>query len=101
MTITLIATMTIREGMMEDAKEALKEGIPKVKANEPGLLEYSPHTVKGDGNENMIIFYEIYKDQEAQKIYTENQRKFDFMRAFGRCVDRNVPVDLKFCRKIL
>jgi quinol monooxygenase YgiN len=101
MTITLIATMFIREGMMEDAKKALKEGVPKVKANEPGLLEYSPHTVAGEGNENMIIFYEIYKDQEAQKIHSENQRKFDFMHAFGRCVDRDTPVDLKFCSKIL
>ncbi|MHA1728510.1 MAG: putative quinol monooxygenase [Promethearchaeota archaeon] len=101
MTITLIATITIRKGMMEDAKKALKEGIPKVLANEPGLLEYAPHTVAGEGNENIVIFYEIYKDQEAQKIHTENQRKFDFMRAFGRCVERSVPVDLKFCSKIL
>ncbi len=101
MTITLIATMSIREGMMEDAKKALKEGVPKVLANEPGLLEYSPHTVGGKGNENLIIFYEIYKDQEAQKIHGENQRKFDFMHTFGRYVDRNVPVDFKFCSKIL
>ena len=101
MTITLIATMAIREGMMEDAKEALKEGVPKVKANEPGLLEYIPHTVSGKGNESMIKFYEVYKDQEALKIHGENQKKFDFMHAFGRCVDRNVKVDLKYCSKIL
>jgi len=101
MTITLIATMSIREGMMEDAKKALKEGVPKVKANEPGLLEYSPHTATGEGNENLIIFYEIYKDQEALKIHGVNQKEFDFMHAFGKCVDRNVPVDMKFCSKIL
>jgi quinol monooxygenase YgiN len=101
MTITLIATMAIREGMMEDAKETLKEGVPKVKANEPGLLEYIPHTVSGKGNESMIKFYEVYKDQEALKIHGENQKKFDFMHAFGRCVDRNVKVDLKYCSKIL
>jgi quinol monooxygenase YgiN len=101
MTITLIATMSIREGMMEDAKEALKEAVPKVKANEPGLLEYSPHTVTGKGNESIIIFYEVYKDQEALKTHGENQQKTDFMHAFGRCVDRNVKVDLKYCSKIM
>jgi quinol monooxygenase YgiN len=101
MTITLIATITIRDGMMKDAKKALEEGVPKVLANEPGLIEYSPHTVAGEGNENLIIFYEVYKDQEALKVHGENQRNTDFMHPFGRCVERSVPVDIKYLSKVI
>lgn len=60
---------------MEEAKEALKEIVPKIKASEPGLLEYMPHTVKGRKDKNTIIFYEKYKDDRALKTHMANLAK--------------------------
>jgi len=52
--ITLIATLKIKEGKVEEAVNVLKEVVPKIKASEPGCLEYIPHTVRGD--ENTLLF---------------------------------------------
>jgi quinol monooxygenase YgiN len=71
--ITLIATLKIKEGKMEEAINALKEIVPKIKASEPGCLEYVPHTVRG--NENTIIIYEKYRDKDALKLHSSNLMK--------------------------
>jgi quinol monooxygenase YgiN len=71
--ITLIATLKIKEGKMEEAIKALKEVVPKIKASEPGCLEYIPHTVRGD--ENAIIIYEKYSDKDALKLHSANLMK--------------------------
>lgn len=60
---------------MEEAKEVLKEIVPKIKESEPGLLEYIPHTVKGRKDKHTIIFYEKYKDDEALKIHMASLAK--------------------------
>lgn len=73
--ITVIATLKIKEGKMDEAKEVLKEMAAIVKETEPGTLEYMPHTVAGEKNTNTIIFYEIYKDEEAAKIHRKNLGK--------------------------
>ena len=65
--ITLIATVRVKEGKMEEAASVLKEIVPAVRAAEPGCLEYRPHTVKGD--ERAILFYEKYTDKEALKLH--------------------------------
>ncbi|MBD3256512.1 MAG: hypothetical protein GF383_15560 [Candidatus Lokiarchaeota archaeon] len=75
MTITLIATIKVKEGNMEKAKEVLKEIVPKIKEQESGLIEYRPHTVKGKKEKNTIIFYEKYKDKEALQIHSANLGK--------------------------
>jgi quinol monooxygenase YgiN len=71
--ITLIATLKIKEGKMEEAINALKEIVPKIKVSEPGCLEYIPHTVRGD--ENTIIIYEKYRDKDALKQHSANLMK--------------------------
>ena len=71
--ITLIATLKIKEGKMEEAVNALKEIVPKIKASEQGCLEYIPHTVRGD--ENTIIIYEKYLDKDALKMHSANLMK--------------------------
>jgi quinol monooxygenase YgiN len=81
LTITLIATVKIQEGKMEDAKAALKKVVTKVKESEPGTLEYIPHTVKEDPN--VIIFYEKYADEDALKAHGANLGKN--MVEFGPC----------------
>ena len=71
--ITLIATLKIKEGKMEEAINALKEIVPEIKASEPGCLEYIPHTVRSD--EKTIIIYEKYQDKDALKLHSANLMK--------------------------
>ena len=73
MTISIIATIHVKEGKIEEAKEVLKEIVPKVRASEPGLLAYIPHTVKDQ--ENTIVWYEKYKDGDAIKAHMANLGK--------------------------
>ncbi len=82
---------------MEEAKEALKEIVPKIKASEPGLLEYMPHTVKGRKDKNTIIFYEKYKDDEALKTHMANLAK-----NMAKVMPLLEPgIDIKTCFEIL
>lgn len=73
MSFSLVVTLKVKEGKMEEAKEILKEVVPNVRASEPGLLAYIPHTVKDQ--ENTIIWYEKYKDGEAMKVHMANMGK--------------------------
>ncbi|GAG80831.1 unnamed protein product, partial [marine sediment metagenome] len=43
--VTIIATLKVKEGKLDEAIEVLKEIVPQIKASEPGTLEYIPHTV--------------------------------------------------------
>ena len=72
--ITLIATLKIKEGKMEEAVNALKEIVPKIKASEPGCLEYIPHTVRGD--ENTIIIYEKYRIRMPETAFRQFDEKY-------------------------
>ena len=68
--ITLVATVKVKEGKMDEAVKALKEIVPKIKAAEPGCLVYIPHKVSGE--DNTIIFYEKYTDKDALKVHSGN-----------------------------
>ncbi len=93
--ITLIATVRVKKGNMEKAIEALKEIVPKIKESEPGCLQYIPHTIKGE--ENSIIFYEVYADSEAFKVHNKNLGKN--MAKLGPLLEPGM--DLKICREII
>ena len=82
---------------MEEAIEALKEAVPKVKESESGCLEYIPHTVKGSKEKNTIIFYEKYADDKALKEHMAN---------LGKSLAKLLPLlepgmDLKTCFEII
>ncbi len=93
--ITLIAAARVKKGNMEKAIEALKEVVPKIKESEPGCLQYIPHTIKGE--ENSIIFYEVYADSDALKQHNKN---------LGKNMVKLSPllepgVDIKICHEII
>ncbi len=97
MTITIIAAIKVKEGKMEEAIELLKEIVPKIKASEPGCLEYIPHTVKGSKEKDTILFYEKYADDKALKEHMANLGKN--MAKLGPLL---VPgMDMKTCFEIL
>lgn len=93
--ITLIATVRVKNGSMEKAIEALKEVVPKIKESEPGCLQYIPHTIKGE--ENSIIFYEVYADSDALKQHNKNLGKN--MAKLGPLLEPGI--DVKKCHEIV
>ncbi|MFX0001336.1 MAG: putative quinol monooxygenase [Candidatus Hodarchaeota archaeon] len=95
MPITLIANVRVKNGNMEKAIKSLKEIVPKIKESEPGCLQYIPHTIKGE--ENSIIFYEVYADSDALKEHNKN---------LGKNMVKLSPllepgIDIKICREII
>ena len=93
--ITLIATLKVKEGKMEEAVNALKKIVPKIKASEPGCLEYIPHGVRGD--EKTIIFYEKYSDKDALKLHSAN-----LMTNIEKLLPLLEPgMDIKICYEII
>jgi quinol monooxygenase YgiN len=93
--ITLIATLKVKEGKMEEAVEVLKEIVPKLKAAEPGCLAYIPHRVRKD--DSTIIIYEKYADKEALTLHSSN---------LGTSLAKFLPLlepgmDVKTCFEIL
>ncbi|MFX1419081.1 MAG: putative quinol monooxygenase [Promethearchaeota archaeon] len=93
--ITLIATVRVKNGNMEKAIEVLKEIVPKIKDSEPGCLQYIPHTIKGE--ENSIIFYEVYTDSDALKQHNKNLG--NNMVKLGPLLEPGI--DIKICHKII
>jgi Uncharacterized conserved protein len=73
--ITIFATLKVKEGKMAEATAAIKDVVAKIKVNEPGCIAYVPHTVRGAGNENVIMMYEKYKDKDALKVHSANLPK--------------------------
>ena len=68
--ITLIATLKVKDGKMDEFISKLKVAVPNIRKTEPGCLEYIPHTIKGEANS--IIFYEKYTDQAAVDLHGKN-----------------------------
>ena len=95
MTITVIASVRVKNGNIEAAMDVLKEIVPKIRESEPGLLAYIPHTVKQDPN--AIIFYEKYADGDAMKQHMANLAKN--MEKFSPLLEPGM--DLKNCSEIV
>ena len=93
--ITLIATLKVKEGKMDEVKEKLNQIVSHIKKTEPGCLEYIPHTVKGEAN--TIVFYEKYLDKDALKIHSAG-----FVENFKEVLPLLEPgMDLKTCFEII
>ena len=73
--IGVIATLKIKEGSGKDFEEVASKLVEKVNANEEGVLYYDLY--KDD--ETTYIFLEKYKDQEAQTIHGLT----DYFKALG------------------
>ncbi|MCE5263954.1 MAG: antibiotic biosynthesis monooxygenase [Deltaproteobacteria bacterium] len=94
---TVIATLKVREGKMDDAVQVLKEDVPKLMKNEPGCLAYIPHLVKGEGNGTTLVIYEKYADKDALKLHSANLGA-----SMGRLLALLDPqMDIKTCTEIL
>ena len=80
---------------MDEVVKVLKEIVPRIKEAELGCLVYIPHRVRGE--DNTIIFYEKYKDEEALKVHSSNAPK---------SLEKLIPLlepgmDIKTCYEIV
>jgi quinol monooxygenase YgiN len=66
-TITQIAKFKLNMDKESEGLEALKELCAAVEQNEPGVLAYICH--RSSKNPDEIVFFEVYKDEEAQKAH--------------------------------
>lgn len=73
----VLAFVSIKPGMLDKALEVYRTFAPKVMANEPGCLEYSPSIdydlglANQDRNPNMIVVTERWKSIDDFKAHIE------------------------------
>ena len=72
MAYTIIATLKIKPGKLEEAKRILKKFALWVRDNEADTTYYLAHKVKG---ENSLLVYEKYKDTAAFDVHNNNFNK--------------------------
>ena len=73
---SVIATIKVKEELLDDAKTFLKELSEKTLANESGTLAYTVHQRKDDPT--TFVFYEKYENDAAFATHGEN------LKAVGR-----------------
>ena len=82
---TIIARIKIKEGKEDEALEALKKMAEGVEANEPGTLAYIIHKSVDDPSE--IVFFELYKDDDAAKAHSGGESMKAFQSGFAEIFD--------------
>jgi quinol monooxygenase YgiN len=66
----LVVRFTLTEDGASGFDQLVKELVPSIQRDEPGTLIYATHTV--EGQPNLRIFYELYRDREA---FEEHERQ--------------------------
>ncbi len=70
---TIIATVTVNDGKVEEAKALFKDLAANSLNNEPGTLEYVVHQRKD--NEKAFVVYEKYQSMDSFKEHSANLAK--------------------------
>ena len=65
-----VVRFTLTEGGASGFDQLVKELVPSIQRDEPGTIVYATHTV--EGQPNMRVFYELYRDREA---FEEHERQ--------------------------
>ena len=82
--VTFIGVGHIKPGKMDQALDAVRAFMPKIRT-EPGTLEYVVY--RGVEDPNMIFFYEKYQDQDAQAAHGASEEMKAFQAAVMPCID--------------
>lgn len=69
--ITIIAELKAQSGKERELAEACRQLAGEVRAKEEGCLMYIPHVSADDPGK--IVFFEKYKDAEAQKAHRHSE----------------------------
>ena len=66
----LVVRFILTEDGASGFDQLVKELVPFIQRDEPGTIVYATHTV--EGQPNMRVFYELYRDREA---FEEHERQ--------------------------
>jgi quinol monooxygenase YgiN len=66
----LVVRFTLTEDGASGFDQLVKELVPSIQRDEPGTIVYATHTV--EGQPNLRVFYELYRDREA---FDEHERQ--------------------------
>ncbi|MHB1651735.1 MAG: putative quinol monooxygenase [Desulfitobacteriaceae bacterium] len=69
--VTVIAILKAKQGKEAELAEACRELAKEVRQKEEGCLMYIPHISAEDTGK--IVFFEKYKDPEAQKAHRQSE----------------------------
>jgi quinol monooxygenase YgiN len=72
----LVVRFTLTEDGASGFDQLVQETVPSIQRHEPGTIVYATHTV--EGQPNLRVFYELYRDREA---FDEHERQ-DHTRRF-------------------
>jgi autoinducer 2-degrading protein len=84
--LTVIVKFTVLPGKMDEFLEELRINARSSLRDEPGCLRFDIH--RSHGNENEVLLYEIYADQEAFEV---GHRQAPHYAAWREVVARCVP----------
>ena len=93
---SVVATIKVKEGKVEEAKRFLKQLAADTLANEKGTLAYSPLQRKDDPS--TFVIYEKYATAEDLKLHTKNLAGVGAQ--FGALVDPAAPPQIVFLEEI-
>jgi quinol monooxygenase YgiN len=82
--LLFIGAGKIKPEKMEDVLEAIQKVMPTV-GTEEGTLEYVVY--RGIQDPNMLVFYEKYRDQEAQEAHRSSAEVQAFLQVIVPCLD--------------
>ena len=93
--IHVLAFVSIKPGMMEEALNVYRVLVPKVMANEPGCIEYSPTTdfdlglPNQETDSNMIVVTERWRSIDDFKAHLSGPpHVLEFRAAIKACLDK-------------
>lgn len=90
-TITQIAKFKLNMDKEEEGLKTLKELCAAVEKEEPGVLTYICH--RSTKNPDEIVFFEIYKDEEAMKAHGKTPHIAKLRAGIGNGLFR-VPIEV-------
>lgn len=79
-TITQLAKFKLNMEKEAEALQALKDLCASVEENEPGVLAYVCH--RSTKNPDELVFFEVYKDEEALKAHGKTPHMAKIRSAF-------------------
>jgi quinol monooxygenase YgiN len=92
--IHVLAFVSLKPGMMEKALDCYRVLVPKVLADEPGCLEYSPTKdcdlglPNQEKNPNMIVVSERWKSIDDFRAHLDAGHVIEFRAAIKDCLEK-------------
>ncbi len=92
MAITVVAKIKAKAGNEAEVEQAFRKMIGKVRANEPGTLQYVLHRSTQDPTQ--FLFYEVYQDQASFDSHGKTEHMKELGGSLGGKLDGRPQLDI-------